>query len=83
VEEMLVSEVKEEMKKRGITITQLAAASAYSAGFVGQILQRTKNATNLPARIKRRLEEVGIMDDGRCLECGARGHKPAECDMEG
>jgi|SRR5262245_8862220 len=59
---MLVSEVKEEMRKRGITIAQLASWSRYSAGFVGQALNRTKAAANLPAKIQRALEEVGILD---------------------
>jgi len=58
---MLVSEVKEEMPKRGITIAQLASWSRYSAGFVGQVLNRTKEATNLPARVRHALEEIRIL----------------------
>jgi len=49
------------MRKRGITITQLASWANYSAGFVSQALNRTRDAANLPAKIQRALEEIGIL----------------------
>ncbi len=58
---MLVSEVKDEMRRRGITISLLASLSHYSAGFLGQVLNRTKEAANLPVRVRHALEEIGIL----------------------
>lgn len=73
---MKVKEIREEMKRRGITVVQIQHHSGYSASFTSRIMNDMGlDSTGLPKAIRQTLEMYGIIEPvilpptERQLEC--------------
>lgn len=64
---MTVEQIREEMKRRNISVRDIQIRSGYSASFTSSIMNRMRlDSSGLPVAIRRTLESYGILRAEQC-----------------